>query len=303
MEKTITVDEKKVFESVNAKLREKYDLVYIDYRDEISPELVQECIKEKEVYPLTEEDVYAESREYATREIIRELLKGEGLDKDQIDLFKESEEYDQLRYEIQDRNVSTPEKDLLVRSNVHGYLFLNSNYDCWLPLWETGGLQCEGSALGGLLAVLCLNPRKVKEEAAKQGITTNGRWPNITSREGKEVVDYAKFVHCLNETPNYGNWCFFGVFDGEALWKNSFNTDEMTITKGTTCCMFNSWNGGGSLAFCETLRDLPVAEIIRRQKPYSDAFRVLVDEAAMKGNGYTPLSVYGGHLSNDIFLQ
>lgn len=302
MEKNIKIDEKAVYEAVRAKLDKEYDLVYIDYRDEIPASLVQECLNRKEVYPLTEKDVYSESREYSTRYIIDELLKTEGLDKDQIELFRFSEEYDQLRADIQDRDVSTPEKDLLARSQVHGYLFLNSNYDCWIDIYDQGGLYFEG-ALQGILSVLSLNPRKVKEEAVRQGVAVHGRWPDYTRREGREVVAYDKFVNCLFETPGYGNWCFFGVFDGETLWDNNFDTDGMTITKGTTCAMFNSWNGGGSLTFCETLRDLPLEEVRRKQERYSDGYRVLVDEASVRDNGYTPGSVYGQHLSNDIFLN
>lgn len=303
MEKNIKIDEKAVYEAVHAKLDKEYDLVNIDYRDEIPAKLVQECLDRKEVYPLTEKDIYSESREYSTRNVIDELLKAEGLDKDQIELFRFSEEYDQLRADIQDRDRSCPEKDLVVRSSIHGYVQFQSNYDCHIDIYDQGGLWYADTAMAGLLSVLSLNPRKVKDEALRQGVAVHGRWPDLRSREGKEVVKYDQFVECLRETPNYGNWCFFGVFDGEALWNNRFDTDGMTITKGTTCAMFNSWNGGGSLAFCETLRDLPLSEVRRKQIDYMDTYLVLVDEVGVKQCGYTPRDVYGGTLSDDVFLN
>lgn len=303
MEKIIKIDEKAVYESVVAKLDSKYELTCIDYRDEVPVSLFQRALKEKSVTPFTEEDVYAESREYGTAYVIKELLEEEGLNENQIELFKQSKEYDFLRCEIQDRDISCPEEELIERSKVHGYVFFNSNYDCWIDLYDQGGLWYEGTALMGLLSVLSLNPRKVKEEAVRQGVAVHGRWPAYPKREGKEVVDYEQFVRCLRETPNYGNWCFFGVFDGSVLWEHDFDTTDLSIPKGTTCCMFNSWNGGGSLRFCKTLRALPLKEIESKQKAYIDGYRILVDETDVRDNGYTPTSVYGGHLSEDILLE
>ena len=303
MKKTIEIDEKAIYESVLAKLDSQYELAYVDYRDEVPVSLFQEALKKKSVTPFTEEDVYAESREYATRNIIEELLKGEGLDSEQIELFRTSEENDELRFQIQDRDCSHPEKDLVSRSKIHGYIFFNSNFDCWIDLYDQGGLWYEETALMGLLSVLSLNPRKVKEEAVRQGVAVHGRWPAYPKREGKEVVDYKQFVRCLRETPNYGNWCFFGVFDGKVLWEHDFNTADLSIPKGTTCCMFNSWNGGGSMDFCKTLRALPLKEIESKQKAYIDGYKILIDEPDMRDNGYTPTSVYGGHLSEDNLLE
>lgn len=303
MEKAIQIDEKAVYRDVLAALDDHYELVYVDYRDELPAGLVQQCLKKKDITPLTEEDVYADERTAAAQCILDELLKEQGLDADQAALFRMSEEYDELRFAIEERDRSCPLKDLVTRSDIHGYVFFGSNYDCHIDIFNQGGLWYADTAMAGLLSVLSLNPRKVKDEALRQGVAVHGRWPDLRSREGKEVVKYNQFVECLRETPNYGNWCFFGVFDGEALWNNRFDTDGMTITKGTTCAMFNSWDGGGSLAFCETLRDLPLSEVRRKQSRYSDTYRVLVDETGVKQNGYTPHDVYGDRLSDDVFLS
>jgi len=303
MQKTITVDEKKVYKTALAALEDTYTLVYPAYDDDFPHNLLEQCLQKKSFCPATEENVYADAREYATRTIIENLLEQQGLDADQIQLFTYSEEYDQLRYEIQYRDRSNPERELLEKSHIHGFLQLTTNYDCWIKIYDQGGLQYEDNALRDVLAALSLNPRKVKEEARLWGIPCLGRWPDLKARNGKEIVDYEKFIACLNDTPNYGNWAFFGVFDGKALLDAAFNPESLIIPKGTTCCMFNNWDGGGSCQQCTTLRDLPVKDILRKiGKTEWDGVRVCVDEGNKNIFGYTPCSVYGGHLSNNEFL-
>ena len=299
--KTVTVDEKAVFDTLLPLLDERYELCFVDYRDELPAKTVQKCLDKRTSDPLYEEDFWEESRSYCANEEVRRLMEQAGYTQEQFDLFKGSDEYWNLVWEIQDRDRSTPVKDTAKQTRMHGYLRFQSNYDCWLPLWEQGGIQVEHTALGGILAALSLNPRKVKEAAVKKGIKTIGAFRNIPSREGKELVDYDQFVQVLCETPNYGNWAFFGCLDLEELLKKGFNPDGMTIPTGTACCMFNWWNGGGSLDFCTTLRPVSVRELRKRLSPYSDDLRVLVDEGRGNG-GYTPCEVYGSHLNDETFL-
>ena len=299
--KTVTVDEKAVFDTLLPMLDERYELCYVDYRDELPAHTIQECLDKRSSGPLFEEDYWAESRDYYVKEEIKRLMQQAGYTEDQFEVFKWSDEYQDLVWEIQDRDRSTPVKDTAKQTRMHAYLRFHSNYDCWLPLWEQGGIQVEGTALGGILAALSLNPRKVKEAAVKKGVTTIGSFRNIPSREGKELVDYAQFVRVLCETPNYGNWSFFGTLDLAQLLDEQFDPDEMVIPTDTTCCMFNWWNGGGSLDFCHTLRPVAVKELRKRLSPYSDGLKIIVDEGRGNG-GYTPCEVYGQHLSNEICL-
>lgn len=299
--KTVTVDEKAVFDTLLPMLDEHYELCYVDYRDELPANTVQECLDKRSASPLYEEDYWNESRNFYASEEIKRLMAQAGYSEDQFQVFKWSEEYCNLVCEIQDRDRSTPVKDIADQTQMHAYLRFHSNYDCWLPFWEQGGIQVEGTALGGILAALSLNPRKIKEAAIKKGITTIGAFRNIPSREGKELVDYDLFVRVLCETPNYGNWSFFGTLDLARLLEENFNPDEMLIPTDTTCCMFNWWNGGGSLDFCHTLRPVSVKELRKRLAPYSDDLKIVVDEGRNNG-GYTPSKVYGRHLSNEICL-
>ena len=299
--KTVTVDEKAVFDTLLPMLDERYELCYVDYRDELPSKTIQECLDKRSSSPLYEEDYWAESKDYYAKEEIRRLMEKAGFTDDQFSLFQGSDEYWNLVWEIQGRDHSTPVKDTANQTRMHAYLRFHSNYDCWLPLWEQGGIQVEGTALGGILAALSLNPRKVKEAAVRKGVTTIGAFRNIPSREGKELVDYDLFVRVLCETPNYGNWSFFGTLDLARLLEEDFDPDEMLIPNDTTCCMFNWWNGGGSLDFCHTLRPVSVKELRKRLAPYSDGLKIIVDEGRGNG-GYTPCEVYGQHLSNEICL-
>lgn len=302
MTKTITINEKQMYEDILAKLDDKYDLVYIDYRDEIPVKLIDRCLKEKNFQPLYEEDIYSESRRYAAVSVLDNLLGNGDYTPDQVDLFKETNEYQELLIEVESRDISTPERDLFKRCETPAYIRFQSNYDCWLPLWEQGGIRAQETALSGIMAALSLNPRKVKEAAIRKGITCIGPFQNASSREGKELVDYDKFIRVLCETPNYGNWAFFGKLSGSELLDAHLDVKSMIIPEGTTCAMFNWWNGGGSLDFCETLRPVPVKELIRRMEPYSDTLKLIVDDKSVHEYGYCPSDVYGGTISDDTLL-
>ncbi len=300
--KTIIIDEKEIFERILSKLDKKYDLVNISYDDEISAELMQKCIDEKSIYPMTEQDPYEDCYYYYAKEILNGLLKEE-LTRDEIELFPDTNEYLELINEIESRDESTPVRDLLKANYVGAYLRFHSNYDCWLPIWEQGGIQCRGTALAGILAALSLNPKKVKEAALRRGIETFGPFRDLPSREGKEVVDYDDFINVLCEMPNYGNWSFFGRLQGSELLDAEFNYEDMTIPKGTTCGMFNWWDGGGSLDFCETLRDVNVKDIIKRQATYNDCLKLVVDDKIKSNTGYYPTEVYGSPVSSHQILK
>lgn len=300
--KTIIIDEEEIYNRILAKLDEKYELVNINYDDEIPPQLIQDCIDKKSIEPFVEKDPYEDCYYYCAKEILENILKKE-LTKDELTLFREADEYRDLIDEIEFRDTSTPCTDLLEKNYVQAYLRFHSNYDCWIPIWEQNGIQCEQTALAGILAALSLNPKRVKEAAEKKGINTIGPFRNIKGREGKEVVDYDDFINVLCETPNFGNWSFFGRLHGAELLEANFDYEKMTIPKGTTCAMFNWWNGGGSLDFCETLRDVNVKDIIKRLSRYKDSIKLVVDDKNISNFGYTPSDVYGGPVNSDQILK
>lgn len=303
LKKTVKVDEKKTYELLMSKLQKEYYLCFVDYRDELPSGLIQKCINEKNLDPLYEEDVYDDAKRYYAVHEMESILNDNGYTPEQILLFRGSEEADDIIEEIMMRDESNPEGECLKKTGINGYIRFHSNYDCWLPIWEQGGIQAQGTALSDIMAALSLNPLKVKEAAREKGIKTIGAFRNCPKREGKEVVDYAQFIRVLIETPNYGNWSFFGRLDGSELYDAKCDIDRMVIPKGTTCAMFNWWNGGGSLDFCETLRDIDVSTLSKRLSRYKGDLKLIVDERENKDYGYTPGEVYGGSVSDDVLLK
>jgi hypothetical protein len=299
--KSVTIDEEKMYQDIYGSLDETYSLVCIDYRDELTGELIQKCLEKKSLEPLYEEDVYSEARYHNAVFALDELLKKK-YTQEEIDLFKTTDEYDSLRIEIESRDDSNPEKELFEKTRIPAYIRFHSDYDCWLPVWEEGGIRAGKAALDGIMAALSLNPRKVKEAAMAEDIPVYGTFRNLPRREGKELVDYNSFIRVLCETPNYGNWSFFGRLELDEVLKTDFDIDSMTIPKGTTAAMFNWWNGGGSLDFCETLRDVTVGELKKRLERHSDDLRLVIDDHQNKDHGYKPSEVYGGEVSPDILL-
>lgn len=292
----------RMLDTLTAALDDSYELGYVDYRDEYDAKTVEKCIQAKDLSPLYEDDAWDEATYQSAREIAKSVLADSDFDEEDQERFLDDELFIELVQEIEGRNSSTPERRCFLQTTVHGRLTVHSNYDCWVPPYDAGCLYSKESLLWGLMAELCLNPKKVKEEVLRVwDVRIEGPWPDIKSRNGKEVVSYKDFVKVLFECPNYGVWTFLGAFDMQALLDDGFDAEKMLIPKGTTCTMYNSWNGGGSCAFTKTLRDLPVRELIRRAAPYQDSVRLYVDEKGC-GSGYASNEVYGAHPSQDNFL-
>lgn len=299
MKKVITINEKAVYDLLYPQLSKSYDLNYVSYDDAISPQTLEDILR----HGLQDQfiDIFSDQEDYYARLELDRLIDTEaGLDRDEKTLFRETSEYDDLLMEIKQRNDTTACKDLIRNSRIRCRVTLHSNYDCWLPLWEARGLYGKEDALEGLMKMLSLNPAKVKAEAVRQGIDCYRCFPNLKYREGKELVSYEGFVECLSECPNYGLWTFFGIFDMQALWDSDFQTQGLVIPAGTKCTMFNSWNGGGSLAFTETLRPVTLEELSRRGGKY-DGPKVYVDER-LNEYGYSSGEVYGCTLSEKEIL-
>lgn len=305
--KTTTIDEEKIFKDVMAKLEDNYTLTYVNYDDEIHPATLDNILKnglEDQLY-----EIFSDQANYYANRELNKLLGDIGLNDDEINLFRDTEQYDELRMEIESRDDSNAMKEIFCRSRIRTRIMLHSNYDCWLPLWEAQGLYGKEDALEGIMKMLCLNPAKVKEEAIRQGIACHRAFPNLKYRNGKEVVSYEGFVRCLIECPNYGLWTFFGYFDMDALWNqglwdmNESKLDSLTIPKGTKCTMFNDWNGGGSLDFTETIRPVTIGELKKRGASLNDCPRIYVDEKFKDARGYSSGEVYGDVISSKEILN
>ena len=292
-----------IYEAIHAQLKNDYNLCYIDYRDSVSAKIVAECIERKSLDALTEEDCWVQQQyDAAVSEL--DYIGLSMYSKWEWERFKEegSEYYDELLDTIRCNDSSFPEKDCWMQTRVNGRVLLFSNYDCWVPPYDAGGLDAFHDYLETAMRVLCLNPKKVKEVCSEWTIC-RGRWPNYPWRDGKEVVSYEGFSKILRESCSYGLLCFVGKMNMSELWDKIDKQDELVIPKGTTVTMFNHWNGGGSMDDCKTLRDVSLGEMNRRaQKCLAgteyDFVELEVDERGCC-RGYSTREVYGGNLSDD----
>jgi len=98
-----------------------------------------------------------------------------------------------------------------------------------------------------------------------------------------------EFQNAITSTLFY----FFGQMPLEELYTAQYNKSKILMPRGTTCGLFNGWQGGGSVLEVELLRDM----VIDLSKPYGtpgyDEYRIQSDEVFE----YTPNDVYG--LSKD----
>lgn len=139
---TKEIDEKKIYEQVKSNLEDRYDLVSIEYRDSIeNAKLIQRCIDEKSMCPLYEEDYFCDAQYEAAVHYANELLKDCDLDDIQIEMFKTTEEFDEIRLEIEERDYSNPIADCLKNTDMRGRFTLFSNYDCWTPPYDAGSVS------------------------------------------------------------------------------------------------------------------------------------------------------------------
>lgn len=302
---TITIDERKMYNQLKSELKEKYTLAATCYNDEIPASVIQECLDQKDTFPMYEKDYWGESRDQNAWDVMQEMLKKKDYREEETELFLTTDEAWEIHEDIVERDESDPEDTALKNTIAHAYIRFHSNYDCAIPLWEQGGLYANGTALSALMSALSLNPKKVRDAARKRDIQTFGSWRNVASREGKEVVAYDDFINVIIETPCYGNWSFFGKLDMHDLSEAGFDDEKMTIPKGTSCCFYNWWNGSGSLDFCDTIRDISVKELRRRLRRHSqyDDLKTVIDEKENKEYNWTPCDTYGGHISENILLR
>jgi len=271
---------------------------------EIPHDIIEKCIQQGSLF--SDNNEWDHNQLTKAQEIANYILDKSKFDEKHKKEFKNDYLYDDFVDEIIIRDRSTPLKDSFMCTLTHARVELISNYDCLTPPYETNWkLYSKYTVLWGLMATLSLNPRKVKEQALSIGMQCAGQWPNIKKREGNEIVSYEQFLDVINESPNYGIWSFFGRLDMDKLYDrlrdndNKFN--DAIIPKGTACTIYNSWNGGGSLATATTLRDITIDELRRRAKRYKDSIKICVDEKNCT-NCYASCEVYGKHLSEDKIL-
>lgn len=94
------------------------ELVYIDYRDQLDDEQVSAlACQDWEKLDASLDEWLDETRWMGAREAIAELLKDADLDEEEVERFRDSDWYDELRFVIEERDTSEPLKELASHSS------------------------------------------------------------------------------------------------------------------------------------------------------------------------------------------
>lgn len=192
-------------ETVKNRMEESYQLVWVDYRDNLNGQqaLIQKCLQEKSATPLweKEDEWYGDTEWQSTNEIFEKLKEDcirDGFTRREVEEFFTGHE-DEIKEIIRERDDSDPIKELIGHTDdIPVRVEMLSNYDCINSHWlESGGYSYEASYFGDMVDALNLNPAKVKEIRAANGERLVGRFPDKKSRNGKEQVSYEHFYQEL----------------------------------------------------------------------------------------------------------
>lgn len=181
-------------------------------------------------------------------------------------------------------------------------LSLISKQEYLCPAREYPVYPYKNTPLPGLCKALSLNPKLLRAELDACGIPTVGHWPDVPSREGAELVSYKELAKVIDNCPDYAVWSFFGTMDVKLV--NSSLPGclaRAVIPKGTVCTLFNDWEGGGSLNKMETIRDIPLTELRKRQKRYDDKVSIMIEEDSEPF--YSSYQVYNRWLSEKPLFE
>lgn len=279
-----------------ALIPEKVNLVYTDYRDDLSGQtsVIAKCMKCGSAVHLIEssfywyEDAYRDGVNHVIDELREDLLK----EFDWMDVANFiHDEHEWLDDVIRDRDECDPILECLGRTNVRARIELMSNWESYTPLHISRTFSMEDYN-NEMTKRLHLNPAKVKEALEKRGIECQGRFDKRPNREGKEVVSYDDFASMIEDTPCYSRMAFLGAAPLVEMYKKDFRLGKITIPKGTKLLMYNSWNGSGSIEI-ETIN--PVTIDLRWEgKTKYDHWSLILDvDEKNGGSGYDTDSVYG----------
>lgn len=283
-----------------SRLRDIYYLVYTDYSDSFdnSGKVIQKCIDEEngdkfyEYMDFTDAEYEgADDEIYEIQNAILTDSKLEHLHPFIEEWLDNDDNKDSIREMIQEKDKSTPVKQMIGRTRLRARAMLHTNYDCLVSNWDLGNTYEYSQYFKDIVDVLNLNPYWVKKKFQQRGINTVGRFPNYKRRDGKEAVTYDDFATELINQCNYSLLTFAGMLPLQDLYDNHFREiTHITIPKGNNCGMFSDWRGGGSLMDMILLRDLTIPVSWKYKSKY-DSLDLYVDERGI--DGYCIDEVYG----------
>lgn len=271
MEKTIKLTEEQCT-AISSYIENKGIEIYIDYRDELSNEQVEQILEGKA------DDVRAEIEEYSFNEEVPEyywdeLCEEVGITKEQLELWQESDESFWPSWYLDDHGWNQLIRNTNV--NVVGIMW-DCNWDFYD--WAYGG-PLVYSDVKDTLRVLGVNPKDLLTRIHKGEVyKAKGWFPDIPSRD--PVVEVDKLIDDMIVLYNgVMHFCFGDL--SEVMEVANSDTKEVVIRKGTNIVMYDRSNGAGIV-------ELPlIKDLIIKRKDID--FRNDSD----RSNGYGVQACYG----------
>ncbi len=294
-EQTLTVEE------VIKMMESSYTLVCVESCNNLNDSLdvISECVKSKSSTPLNDyiSEWFSDCEEDIVVAII-DGLKNEcdelGYSEQEIEEFFDEHD-DDIRAEIYNRDDSNRVDEVIGYTDLQPIrVELHSNYDCINSHCFEVLYSYQESYFGDMVNALNLNPSKVKEIFEINEIECLGEFPNLSERNGLEVVSYEDFtVEILNSITPVNLLTFLGKVSVAELYDKEFNVDTITIPKGNECGLYSSSQGGGSAMSMKLQRDLT----IKLSADKYDYYSLEID--GDKERGHSMKCVYG--LIDDAF--
>lgn len=229
-------------------------------------ELLFRCIRQHNDLPIRQEIVtlFSDVRVIAVHDIqdnLRQHFKDTGYDPATVDIFFDTHA-EEIQNEIFARDKSDVIKALLEHTlPIPVCVELCSNYDCINSHWfeSQDGYSYNESYFGDMVDTLNLNPSRLKWLLNKNGVRTQGKFPCLKERNGKELVAYTDFYREIvySHTPE-NLLVFMATLDPMELYNQHFNINTITIPKGNKTGLFSKWSGGGSLLEMSLLQPLTI---------------------------------------------
>lgn len=254
-----------------------YELVYITYRENLDHEYeaIFRCLKEHSGDTLRQkmEEIYSDARVegmHNALDCLQQECKDHGYDPRQVDEFFEAN-MEAIQNEIFDRDKTDIFKSLLENTMpIPVRVELHSNYDVidsnWLESYS--GYSYEESYFGDMADSLNLNPSRLKWHLNQYGIRTQGHFPCIKERNGKEWIDYRALVTELYNSHTPANlFTLIATLNPVDLYNHNFNIRKITIPAGNRCGFYSAWYGGGSLLEMTLLQSVTIS--LEDNSPYS----------------------------------
>ncbi len=279
-----------LFKSIEKYVKENYDLeLYWDYNQELSIEQIAKLIESEDGYFEIYDELFERNLDYIieledkaieeVKEHFKKDLEALGFNPDDIDEAIREHCYVKTNIDSLIKNTGPVPIRVTLFSNYDGF-------DSTYPYWDMT------DHFKQIVDVLCLNPKSIKQEFVRVGITPKGSWPDLKYRNGKELVKYDQFIEeLINPTTHYNFLTFIGQLSVYGI-KNKIT--RIRIPAGNSCGLFDSCNGAGSLMEMELLRDFEI-DLTKKGKSEYDYFRLEIDEA----NKYGIKETYG--VSNSFF--